>query len=30
MYYVTTHISKIQIDESMDYFKQKIKQQKSK
>ena len=28
--YVTTYISKIQIDESMDYFKQKIKQQKSK
>lgn len=28
--YVTTYISKIQINESMDYFKEKIEQQKSK
>lgn len=28
--YVTTYISKIQINESLDYFKEKIEQQKSK
>lgn len=30
MDYVGIHISKIQLDETMDYFKEKIEQQKSK
>lgn len=28
--YITVHISKIQINETMDYFKEKIEQQKNK